>query len=477
MAALETLEILIEADRSGLESQLKRAGSSIQQFVNSMNKQEVSWTQILSKSITPALIAGIASTFAIAVSQALQFQNAMQQSSLTAKDSFANNSAGMSDAIYDMSSQTGKSATDIAAALGLVNQYFKDTATAQGILNVINQEASIRNMSVLDTAKMLVPLFRQWGINDAPSASQATAVLNESVKQGTISFSDLIAGLTSAGPALRQYTSLADAAAQTELSSVLPGMDSATALQALSAVAGGVQDPLAKINLLMGNMKTIVSDTGISGAFAIIADKIQKAGGVAQELYQQVGLNADAITHFQQTSVPALDGVKAASDSLIKSTDDLGTQVQKNMTITKELAKAWATFNAELQKFIIPGALKELLDIIQGLDIVMQGLNETIADPKGALKLMASGDFWKAMADNFSEIEKNLTGLLLPGSGAVTDWLSNLFSGGDSSKTPVQNGGGQANMNVTINQTFPSSGDPRVDASKTIPPIKEAIHR
>lgn len=362
---LDTLEILIEADRSGLESQLKKAGSSIQQFVSSMNKQEVSWTQILSKSITPALIGGIAATFAMAVTQALQFQNSMQAASLGAKDSFAGNTAKMTGAVYDVSAATGKSANDVAAALGTIQQVYKDTATAQGMLNVVSEEASIRNEDAAAMAAKLIPLFQQWGINSAPEASKATAILNDAVKNGTIGFDDLVNGLTSAGAALSKYTDLGSTAAQVELVSAQPGMDAASAMAGLKTIVEGVENPLAQVNILMGNMSDKVKNGGVAEAFSTIATKIQDAGGVANALYASIGLNSEEMQHFKNVSLDALKSVNDASVLLVKNTKDLGTQMEENMTPTKKLQAAWNSFVSVLQQFVLPPLLYALTGLLQ----------------------------------------------------------------------------------------------------------------
>ncbi len=377
MAALETLEILIEADRSGLESQLKQASTSIQTFVSSMNRQEVNWTQILSKSVTPALIATIASTFAIAITQALQFQNAMQQSSLSAADSFGNNAANMSDAVLQTSSDTGKSATDVATAMGAVEQVFKSAADAQTVLNAVAEEASIRNMEVADAAKTLVPLFNQWG-ESASNVSNDLAVINASVKEGRINFDDLTTALTEQASAfVKVGMSIPQVASQLELISRDSSLTNDVVVSTFDAISKAIMNPNDQLNVLLGGINRVADDInrgGLPAVFKDISDHIRSAGNNAVSLYSATGLSAKAITQFGEQGKSAFDQIIPESDKLISNVSNLKTQMDQNMTATKELSKAWTNFMND----ILAGPGKAftgfLTDLTNGADTLLQML-------------------------------------------------------------------------------------------------------
>jgi hypothetical protein len=417
MAIVDTLEILIEADAAGLTSQLKRASSTITSFVSQMNKQEVGWTQILSKSITPALMASIASTFAISIAQAMQFQNAVQASSLSSKNTLADNSSKMSGAIYGMSNSTGKSAIDIADAMGSVQQVYKDTATSQGILNVIAQEASVRNQSVADTAKELIPLFQEWGINSGPQAATAMANINQAVKEGNISYPDLINNLTDAGTALGKYVDLGTAAAGIEIISSKTGMNAKTALTQLQTIVTGIQDPLSQAGILFSDAIAKVKAGDIGGAFGTMDDKIRGAGAAANAIFGATGMVPEAITRIQNLSTETVKSIKAiapAIDALKAAHSDLQKDVDVNMTSTKELEKIWNQFKNGLATFAIPVALTSLLVLLNSLGTVVDFLGNSFSGKfLDSLKKVGEGisAAFKDPASFMEDIKKQVQGL------------------------------------------------------------------
>jgi S-methylmethionine-dependent homocysteine/selenocysteine methylase len=428
--ALETLEILIEADRSGLTSQLKRAGSDIQNFIQQMNRQEVNWTSILSKSVTPAMIAAIASTFAIAVTQALQFQSAMQQASLGAATSLTNNSAQMSGAVYAMSNKTGQSATDIAGALGTVEQVFKDTATAQAMLNVVSQEAFIRHQNVADVAKELVPLFEQWGITSAPAASDAMAILNDSVKAGSISFSDLVTGLTDSGAALRKYTDLGKAAASFEVFSTTPGQDSSSALQAMAGDAKLLEEPLSQASLLMGNVVRDLKSGDLSQGFIDMINHVKDAGVAANTMYGQL-YDPATIDKFSQDTTAALQKMQTEVNALIANHKTLGEQVVENTTDTDKLKISYETFKNAVTGQFGGASLKILEDTFNGIAGAIEGANLLAADFQGTLGLIGTSDFWKSLGENLAQTGADIGAIATLGlskiiGGAIGTDITNL---------------------------------------------------
>lgn len=466
MATIETLQILIEADRSGLESQLKRAGTTIQQFVNSMNKQEVSWTQILSKSITPALIGTIASTFAIAVSQALQFQNAMQQSSLSAADSFGTNSAKMTGSVLDTSSATGKSATDVAAALGTIQQVYKDTADAQKVLNAVTEEASIRDIDAANAASMLVPLFQQWGEN-ANNVSKDLAVINESVKDGKINFNDLTTALTESGVSMSKVgLTIPQVAAQLALISDRSGLTSDAVLQVFSNISKAVQDPNDKLNLLMGGINKMADDLkagGLAKAFQDIADHINSAGNNASSLYDGVVGDSKAITEFKTQGKSAFAEILPASQKLIDNTATLEQQMQDNMTVTKELGKAWTNFVNDLLAGPIPALEKALTDLLSGADTLSKLFSGSKKDQQTTGSQVTAG-----------YAAETGTGGTLGIMEGISHDVANALTFGilDKIKQALSSGSAQGqnsyvNSTTTYNMNFPNNSAAGQSAKKT----------
>ena len=442
MAVLDTLEILIEADSAGLSTQLKNAAGNITSFVSQMNRQEVNWTQILSKTISPALIAGIAATFAASITQAMQLQNAVTSSSQSAGSAFGNSAGAMTDSALALSSATGESATDIATAMGVVGQSFKDTATAQAVLNTVTDEAYIKGTSVVDMANLLVPLFKQWNVN-ATDVPQTMADINAAVQAGTIPFQELISNLTTVGPALQNYTNLADAAGQTELVSAQPGMNSESALNGLSTLAKAVQEPLSQVGVMLSGITSTIKTGGISSGFAEMTAKLQGFGAVAQTIGQTWGLSANTISTLLKQNATDLKQTGVQWDSLKTKVGTLDSQMTKSETATKDLTAAWVKFNNDLQKFVVPAALGALTTAISLVDDAVKGLGETVNDPAGALKLMAGGDFWSAMAQNFAKLGNTIT---FGAAGKLGNALGNFDTSNVFGKTFANIGAGAANL-------------------------------
>lgn len=157
MPGAQTLQILIEADSTGLTTQLMTAQRSITQFVSQMNAQEVDWTSILSKTISPAIITGIASLFADALIQSVQFQ---------------------------------QSQADLGAQLGLTGDALANTGTAAQSI-AVSTGASVS--SIQGALQSLLPVMG----GSLPDAQQAATDAAELSQMGFGSLSDIVSGLTS----------------------------------------------------------------------------------------------------------------------------------------------------------------------------------------------------------------------------------------------------------------------------------------
>jgi hypothetical protein len=496
---LDTLEILIEADASGLTSQLKDAGNKITQFVDNMNHQEVSWTEILAKDVSPALIASIAATVATSITQALQLQTAVQAAQQTTNPEAGQTAADMTAQSIALSEQTGQSAQDIANAMAIVNQTFKNTADSQAILNTVTDESYIKGTSVVSMAQQLVPLFQEWGVTGAQSA-QVMADINAAVASGEIPFNTLIDNLTQVGPALSKVSNLQDVASGAELASATPGMDAASALQGVQTMAQAVQNPLSQAGVLLGGIVNKIKTGGIGAGFADIASHIQSAGSAAQALYGNIGLDANSITHFQNTSTPALLAIDQQILELIKNAGTLPDQMKKSETATKDLMAAWNTFVDILLTNEAPPLLKVLTDGLSGISNATKAYDNLLNDPASFVKVLGNQDFWNALGDNFHTIGKDMLDIITIGAdNPIKNWANstvNSISGGlkaliDTKGAALENPGvgltpnlvsntGAANSsgnNITVNVNVEASSSPLATGMQIGQGIKTAISR
>ncbi len=347
---LDTLKILIEADASGLQSQLKSATNTITSFVSSMNKQEVDWTSILSRTISPAIISGIAASFAMAIESAVSFQNAMQLAGANSQASFNAASDQMSSAALGISNATGASAAETAAALGKLTQLFgKDTPTAIAATNEAAQLASITGMSLADTVNMLIPIFDAWGIKTVPQVTQAVTDLYTASQNGKIPLKELADTLANSGVALQGKTTFQDAAIGIEEISNQAGMTKDTTVAAFNAIAQAVLNPYNNLNILSGGVGALSKalDTGgIVAGFEKVSDAIHKSGLPLSLFAQYTNLSTEATKSLGAQTDTVYANTSASIKNVIANEKDLNTEFYANMTLTKELGLLWnAIFN------------------------------------------------------------------------------------------------------------------------------------
>src|SRR5579872_423664 len=230
--ALETLEILIEANASGLETQLKKATQTITSFVDKMSGQEVDWQKILAGSLDLAIIGGIASMFGemVASSIAFQQQNQNLASSLLQTSGTMN---GVSEASKTISDSTGQSAGDIKNAIDSFLPVFKnDMPSALAAATEASDLAAMGMGSVADIVKAMIPIFGAFGVTGADQINQV--------------FSAIFAGASMMGPGM--FLPAADALQGLQKNLILGGattknlLDIMTNLGAETAATGNLQD-------------------------------------------------------------------------------------------------------------------------------------------------------------------------------------------------------------------------------------------
>ncbi len=345
MSVLDTLEVLIEADASGLESQLKAASNNIQSFVNKMNGENVDWKKILSSTIDTSLISGIAATFATAIASAVSFQNAISTAGANSQQAFNDTSGQMTTAALAISNGTGQSAADTAAALGSLTQLFgSDTPTAIAATTEASKLATITGIALGDVVKMLIPIFDNWGIDTVPGVTKAVDDLYTASKNGKIPLSELAATLSGAGTDLRGHTSFQDAATGIEAISMQAGITKNDVTTAFNAISTGATDTLSNINILSGGVGSIakaLDAKGIIGAFELISKGIQNTSIPLGEYAKQIGLSQTATKDLGNQTVKSYAQSAAAQQSVIANEKDLNSYLDDSMTLTKELGILW----------------------------------------------------------------------------------------------------------------------------------------
>lgn len=350
--ALETLEILIEADRTGLESQLKRAGESIVRFVGEMNKQEVNWTSILSRTIQPAIITGIASLFAMSIASFLQYQLSMIKAAAGSQRAFEEAEGPITEAVLDISSSTGVAATDVAEATGRMIQLFgDDLPTAMAAVDAAAKLAVIRHMDLKDVIDLLIPIFDNWGITTVPGVTEAITVLDQAARTGKIGFSELAKAAAEGGVILRDKTNLQDVVFGLEAMSKQAGMTADGVLEAFSLIVKGVQEPASPLNALLGGLRSIeksIDKEGVIGAFELMTKGIQKFGKDADIIFRDVGLGSGLIVQLGAQSESTFESARKGMADAIKEQKSLNEQFNRSLAFTDMLKMGWEKYKNTL---------------------------------------------------------------------------------------------------------------------------------
>lgn len=357
MAAIDTLEILIEANAQGLTSQLKRATDSITSFVSSMNKQEVDWTSILSRTISPAVISGVAALFATAISQSLQFSQTVAQTAAQSTSTFQDGADKVGQSALNISNTTGASAGSVAQALGIAAKSFSDLALQQLVVTDASMLSERGFGSLTDVTKQLSDVLVAWGINSVGAGSDALDKLIVSSNNSKLSFSDFVSTITSNGPALKDVLSFQDAVTGLAAFSKETGVTKTVAIDSFTAIAKAAQDPLDQMNILAGGPGKIaeaLKSGGIIEGFQLVGETINKYPTVAAQLLgKQMGLTADSVSTFRDLSVKDLQDVAAEQQKLIANQQTISGLFDNSKSVLSEffrfITNAWNAIIALFQ--------------------------------------------------------------------------------------------------------------------------------
>ncbi len=420
MAVLDVLEILVEADASGLETQLKRAGTNIQSFVSSMNKQEVDWTQILSRTISPAIIAGVAASFASMITQMMSFQSTTASVGASSTDSFASVNTGVggsAEAMAELGNHVRQTASDMKVAEGIIDRAFGGTETAD-MLNVIamaaGQLATEGIGSVTTNAQLLSNTLSVWGVKTGPEAQAALDGLNTAAKNGKIGILDLATIMENEGPKMAGSVNFSDAVISLNTWTTVAGQTVETAKNSFDAIGTAIQDQvIGKVNIMnktVGNMGTIVKNSGMEGAFGDLAKYINAnptaaVNGLGSQMgLTEISMNADMKSVISGGIMPFITKVDEAKTHIETLTDSyhkfLDTAPWANFfnimqNLALQMAQVVGGAFENMGKSIAiavgaaPGLISALQDVSKSQDVA-KGLNDQLKTSIGS-KLTSSG--------------------------------------------------------------------------------------
>jgi hypothetical protein len=437
-SALDKLQVLIEADYSGLKVQLQKAMSEFTNFLSEVNSGQVNWIKILQGSFTPALIATIASTFALSIEQALQFQQAVQGASLNTQTSFGNTTASMTNGAYAISAATGQSANDVEQALGQVSLVYKNYNDALEVTNGLAEFATTEHLSMGSALTTVLPLLQQWNVS-AGDAANIMATLGESTSFGKLSIGDLANMLASAGPQLRSLISLPNAISQLQEASTVPGFTPDAIKNMFDVVVQGASNAQPQINAIFGNMGKDLQTGGFGQALDAINAKIQGWGSSAQIVGQQFGLTASTISENLKSPTQAFSNIDTLAATFLKNLQPLQAWFTENQTSLDKFKEVWATLIADLEVAAVPAFLSAMLKVLDGADTLTKIFNEGANGPTStAVTTGLSSDMvnaatsnnpfagFRILADSFTEGINQLIGQFNKSGGSTNNTTINV---------------------------------------------------
>jgi hypothetical protein len=346
---IDTLEILVNADASGLQNTLKGVLQTVEGTVNSINSEEVDWTSIFTRAVSPALISGVASMLAFAISQSLDFQQSLATAGTAAGDS-ASQIAQVGQAALDTSQNVPASAQQIASAMLQLSALFPNIADQQQLVAEMSQLSAAGFGNLSDIVSAVIPVFQQWGVTTTDQGTQVLTDLMhaaEGAKESIPALTDNFSGFSDALPAADKNLGSFNNTISTFASEIANlGVNGAQAIfQALATSATSAVGPMELLGVSFGAVQKSLLENGGLSAIEQTSTTLPKMGPGASLIATNFGLSAMQVSQFQ-TNAAKLPKVATDAKSIAANTQTIGDSfAQSNQTLNK-LAEDWNKFKA-----------------------------------------------------------------------------------------------------------------------------------
>lgn len=434
MAYIDSLKILITGDTAGIETAVKQALNIVEGGVNAMNEQEVDWTGIFSRAVSPAIISGVASVFAFAISQAVNFQTAMATTGTAAGDS-TSQIAALSQSALNVSATVPASAQDVANAMVQVSQVFGNTADQAQIVTEMAQLSAAGFGSLSDIVNAAVPIFQQFGVTTTAQATQVLTDLmhaaegaKESIPELSDQFSSFSNQLPGADKSLTSFNGLVSTFA-----AEIQNLGSAGAEQIFSALGTAANGSNPALDALGGGLAKITSSLLSNGGLSAIeqfSTTLKAMGPNAALIATNMGLSAQQVGQFQ-VNASKLPQVATDAKNIATNTQSIKGAFDQADVGTNKLLTDWNALKAGFLENpfwnIVAQGFVEMAGIITGS---ISGIND-------ALKSLATGSWIGDLEKGFKQITSSGLGStsqlnsMLTGSGA--GFSASSLAGIDSS--------------------------------------------
>ena len=455
MAVIDELTILIDADSKGIESTLKKTLQIVTGTVGQMNKQEVDWTSIFTRAVSPALIGGIASMFAFAIGQSLQFQQAMNTTGTAAGESSLQ-IAQTGQAALGMADNTGQSAQNIANAMLQVSSIFGvNTDATNEVTQALTQLSDSGFGSLNDIVSATIPLFKEFGVT---TSQQAVAMLTslmhgaeaskESIATLAGQFGQFSPALVAAGANVSSFNGLIS-----DFAGRIQSLGLANAQAVFQAIADSAMKPTGPFELLGQNIKKVqdsIQSGDLTGLVDNLSKKLQSMGNISQLVATNMGLSADQVTQFQ-ISAKNLSKTDTDIKNVATSTQTIGDAWNQSDTAVREFTRLWNN----LVDIMVSGPIGNFLTAFA------KGLADDAESLKGLINGVAGSNLYDLLhptegnGGNVLGVSAKTIGNIVDTGGAdlsaLTQAIVKLFSatGGGSNYS-------SAVLKNTFNLTIPS---------------------
>lgn len=358
MASIGELELIIGADATALTAVIKDTTRTVTSLLDSMNSQSIDWEKILTGTISPAIIGGIASMMAIGIEQALNFQDAMTTAANNSSTAFQDGMGNASSSVLGISNATGQSASDVATNTGLAATALGSMAAGTAL---VSQAAILANAGIGDlgtNVSELIPVMKEWGITDAGQIVTTITELAGVAHQGQVPLSQLLDAMSNTGGVLQGKTDILSAASSLEAYSNQAGMTANTAVISFTKIANNLQNTAtASQNTVIGmgsynNQLTILKNLGIDGLLAKMESSLEKMGpSTASILLNNAGFSPTDTANIQKAAKSYSDLVPS-TQTIAANALTMGTNIETNISDLQKLQDAWNKVKNDLNSAV-----------------------------------------------------------------------------------------------------------------------------
>jgi hypothetical protein len=366
MAILDNLEILITADSRGVENVLKSTLQTVLGTVNQINSQEVDWTSIFTSAISPTMIVAVATMFALAISNAVDFNaaaNNLNNLNTTGVDSMNNSLTNTAS----LAESSGLMLGDTSSAFNSFSSAGLDAAAAALATSDAAGIARDTGESLSTVVSNLATLFNQWGVTTSSGVTSALTGLVNASQNGEFNFDELTSAISDKGPFLKTQTNISDTAVSLASLSLKSGLSKSTILDSFSAIAEGATSNFSPMSVLVGNVSNAITSgpEGLITAFGNIEKYVQKVGpSIAQSTLQTTGLMSKDIADLSSSSVTNMDASADSAKKLNGSLKPVEEDLADHEPVMAKLVGDWNSFKDALSATVMPN-ISGAIDAIQ----------------------------------------------------------------------------------------------------------------